>query len=114
MIQVTMNLVDDWVNTVKEVLKGTVGYVEEEATAQQLAYRYYQLSLPEAEAATETAHTLERLKNIEQTIKDNMDAIIIPDIRKRTNYEGNEFHFCWVYQQGEHIVEMNSQYRIPL
>lgn len=114
MYKVTMNLVNDWTKTVKEVLEGSGIPVEKEDDAAALTALYYLQTMPEQQAKAEADHTLQRLREMEATIREHLDSTIVPDIRKRTGYEGMSFHFCWVYNQGEHIVELESEYRIPL
>ena len=55
-----------------------------------------------------------RLKELQKKLLDNLEAVIVPDIRRLTDYRGDRFEFQWVYNQGEHLVEKNSRYRIPL
>lgn len=114
MYEITMNLVDDWVNTVKEVLRGAGYDLEEGLPTDEIALRYFLHSQPEDVARSLAADTVGKLKEMEEIIISHMDSTIVPDIRTRTKYEGNAFHFCWVYNQGEHIIELNSEYRIPL
>ena len=114
MYEITMDLVTDWVNTVKEVLQGAGYPLEDGLPAEEIALRYFLHSQPEETAQTLAVDTLRKLKEMEEIIISHMDSTIVPDIRTRTKYVGNEFHFCWVYNQGEHIIELNSEYRIPI
>ncbi len=114
MYEITMNLVDDWVNTVKEVLRGAGYALEEDLSVDEIALRYFLHSQSEDTARQLAADTIGKLKEMEEIIISHMDSTIVPDIRTRTQYKGNAFHFCWVYNQGEHIIELNSEYRIPL
>jgi len=114
MYEITMDLTSDWIKTVKEVLRGAGYEMEEGLAAKEVAEHYFRLSLPDDKAAELAAETLRRLKEMESIIIGHMDSTIVPDIRQRTKYEGNAFHFSWVYQQGEHIIELNSEYRIPI
>lgn len=114
MYDIKMDLVADWISIVKEVFRGAGIVLEDGLTEEDIAQIYFLQSMPEEEALPLAAETLARLKEMESIIVSNMDTVIVPDIRQRTNYEGNAFHFSWVFDQGEHIIETNSEYRIPL
>lgn len=114
MYDIKIDLVADWISIVKEVFRGGGIVLEDGLTEDDIAEIYFLQSLPEEEAIPLAKETLHRLKEMEQTIINNMDTLIIPDIRTRTGYEGNSFHFSWAYDQGEHIIETCSEYRIPL
>lgn len=114
MHEIEMDLVGDWISIVKEVFRGSGIVLEDELTTEDIAEIYFLQSLPEAEALPLAHETLKRLKEMEEIITANMDTVILPDIRTRTGYTGNQFHFSWVFDQGEHIVETYSEYRIPL
>lgn len=114
MYEVTMDLAGDWVKTVKEILQSAGDQLVEEVTNEELSIRYFRLTMSAEQAETAARDTLMRFRDMEKVINNNLETTIVPDIRKRTNYDGNQFHFCWVYNQGEHIVELNSEYRIPL
>lgn len=114
MVKVTMDLVADWVSIVKEVFRGSGIVLEDGLTDDDIAQIYFLQSLPDDEALQLAEETIKRLRDMEAIIYENMDHVIIPDIRNRTQYQGDEFHFSWVYEQGEHIVETYSEYRIPL
>ncbi|WP_127530473.1 hypothetical protein [Paenibacillus kobensis] len=113
--EVTIDLYRDWLNTVKEVFRGSGVEFTESVTDDDLAIAYFeQTSKSEEEAEKLSVDNEQRLFAIQQTILERLEDVIVPDIRKRTGYEGNQFHFQWVFQQGEHIVEQCSKYRIPL
>jgi len=114
MYDIKMDLVADWISIVKEVFRGAGIVLEDGLTEEDIAQIYFLQSLPEEEALPLASETLARLKEMENIIVSNMDTVIVPDIRQRTGYEGNAFHFSWVFDQGEHIIETNSEYRIPL
>ncbi|RIX60383.1 hypothetical protein D3P08_02125 [Paenibacillus nanensis] len=114
MYEITMDLVADWVNTVKEVLRGSGYPLEDGLPNEEIALRYFLHSQPEERAQELATDTLGKLREMEEIIISHMDSTIVPDIRMRTKYQGNAFHFSWVYNQGEHIIELNSEYRIPL
>lgn len=114
MYQIQMDLVADWVSIVKEVFKGSGIVLEDGLTDEDVAQIYFLQSLPEEQAIPLADETLKKLKEMESIIINNMESVIVPDIRNRTNYEGDKFHFSWVYDQGEHIIETYSEYRIPL
>lgn len=112
---VRMDLYRDWLNTVQEVFQGSGSPLPEDLTDEEIAIAYFLQTAPSEEAAEQLAESNEkRLRTMQQTILDRLDDVIVPDIRHRTGYEGTQFHFQWVYQQGENIVENRSQYRIPL
>lgn len=114
MYDIKMDLVTDWINVVKEVFRGSGIVLEEGLTVEDIAEIYFLQSEPEETAIPLAKETLRRLREMEDTIKNNMATVIVPDIRKRTGYQGNSFHFSWVYDRGEHIIESLSEYRIPL
>lgn len=114
MYEITMDLTSDWIKTVKEVLRGSGYTVEDDSSHEDIALRYFLHSQPQDAAQKLAADTLGKLKEMEEIIISHMDSTIVPDIRSRTRYEGDAFHFCWVYNEGEHIIELNSEYRIPL
>lgn len=114
MYDITMDLTGDWIRTVKEIVQSAGESLEGEHSEKELALRYFQLTMSAEEAEAAANAALLRLQELEIIIRNNLEATILPDIRKRTSYEGNAFHFCWVYNQGEHIVELKSEYRIPL
>jgi hypothetical protein len=110
-----MDLYRDWLNIVQEVFKGSGSPLPDDLTDEEVAIAYFLQTAPSEQAAGQLAESNEqRLRSMQQTILDRLDDVIAPDIKKRTGYEGTQFHFQWVYQQGEHIVENRSQYRIPL
>ncbi len=111
---VMMDLVADWAKTAKEVLEGAGALPADDSSSEEIALAYFRISLEEEEAQAAVQDTLARLAQMEDTIYEHLSSVIVPDIRQRTKYEGNEFHFCWVFNQGEHIVELKSEYRIPL
>jgi hypothetical protein len=114
MYEITMDLTSDWIKTVREVLRGAGYELEEGLPAGEIAEHYFRLSLPDDKAAELAEETMRRLKEMESIIIEHMNTTIVPDIRQRTKYQGDVFHFSWVYNQGEHIVELNSEYRIPI
>ncbi|GFN31734.1 hypothetical protein [Paenibacillus xylaniclasticus] len=112
---VKIDLYRDWLNTVKEVFRGSGVELPEAVTDDELALAYFEQTAKSVEEAErQSVDNEQRLYAIQQKIIERLDDVIVPDIRKRTGYEGNQFHFQWVYQQGEHIVEHHSKYRIPL
>jgi hypothetical protein len=115
MANVTIDLYADWLNTVKEVFRGSGFPLPDDLSEQEIGLAYYiQTAVSENDAETLRAANEKRLRDIERTIQDNLETIIVPDIRKRTGYSENRFKFKWVYAGGEHIVEECSSYRIPL
>ena len=114
MYDIEMDLVADWISVVKEVFRGGGIVLEDGLTVEDIAQIYFLQSLPEEEANALAHETLQKLQDMEQVIQTHLETTIVPDIRQRTNYEGNKFHFSWIFDQGEHIVETYSEYRIPL
>ncbi|MBH5318884.1 hypothetical protein I6N90_13855 [Paenibacillus sp. GSMTC-2017] len=114
MYEITIDLVNDWINTVKEVLRGSGYTLEDGLTNEEIALRYFLHSQPEEQALELATDTMNRLREMQEIVISHIESTIVPDIRSRTKYEGNVFQFNWVYDQGEHIVELNSEYRIPL
>lgn len=114
MYDIVMDLKNDWAKTAMEVLRGAGSDTEEGQSFEEIAGLYFRLSQPEEQAAALVGETVRRLEEMERIIYSHIEDTIVPDIRQRTRYEGNNFHFCWVFNEGEHIVELNSEYRIPL
>ena len=114
MYEIEMDLVADWISIVKEVFRGGGIVLEDGLTVEDIAQIYFMQSLPDEEAIALAHETLQKLQDMEQVIQAHLETTIVPDIRQRTSYEGNTFHFSWVFDQGEHIVETHSEYRIPL
>lgn len=114
MYEVTIDLYRDWIETVKEIFRGSGHPLPDEWTFTQIAEAYYKLSWPADQVPGLAADNEKRLQEIQRTIESNLDQVIVPDIRKRTGYDGQRFKFKWIYQQGEHIIEEYSEYRIPL
>lgn len=114
MYEIAIDLVTDWVNTVKEVLNGSGYTLEEGLSNEEIAVHYFLHSQSDDVAQALAMDTLRKLREMEEIIIGHMDSTIVPDIRSRTKYQGNAFHFSWVYNEGEHIIELNSEYRIPL
>ncbi|MNG15818.1 hypothetical protein D3C84_996700 [compost metagenome] len=113
--EVSINLYKDWLDTVKEVFRGSGMLETLTLPDDEIALAYFlQTASDEAEAEQQRIANEERLNTIEQTIRTHLGDVIVPDIRKRTGYEGHTFEFNWVFNQGEHIVEHRSSYRIPL
>lgn len=114
MYEVTMDLTADWLKTVREIVRSIGDAQLGEAADEELAIHYFQLTMPAEQAQAAAKDALLRLREMDAMIRSHLESTIVPDIRKRTGYKGNKFHFCWVYNQGEHIVELESEYRIPL
>ncbi|MHA7966297.1 hypothetical protein ACX93W_19410 [Paenibacillus sp. CAU 1782] len=114
MYEISMDLKSDWAKTALEVLRGAGSAIDDNAGFQETALNYFLLTMPQEQAEAMTDETGRRLEEMENIVISHMQDTIVPDIRERTRYTGNTFHFCWVYNQGEHIVELNSEYRIPL
>ncbi|MFS0726069.1 hypothetical protein [Paenibacillus sp. 1P07SE] len=113
--EVTIDLYRDWVDTAREVFRGSGHPLEPHLTDDEIAYQYYRLQTEtEEEAETMSRQNRERIEGLQQTIMEHLESAIIPDIRARTGYQGDQFIFRWVYASGEHIIEEHSEYRIPL
>jgi hypothetical protein len=115
MIDIQMDLYRDWLNTVKEIFRGSGHPLSEHIDDKETALTYFmQTAKTELEAEQLRTSNEERLLGLQKVIADNFEAVILPDIRSRTGYLGDRFSFKWVYKKGEHIVEEHSLYRIPL
>ncbi|MFX3635080.1 MAG: hypothetical protein ACE3L7_19080 [Candidatus Pristimantibacillus sp.] len=115
MYEITMDLLRDWNETVKEVFRGSGVPLRDDMSDEEIGISYFmQTASTEEEALRMHKSNEERIRGLQQTITGNFEAVILPDIRSRTRYEGNQFSFQWVYNNGEHIVEEYSSYRIPL
>lgn len=115
MYEIDIHLYQDWLGTVRQIFVGSGQPLPAEASDKQVGLAYYIQNASDLEEAEQLrAANEERLQQMEQTIRDNLERVIVPDIRQRTGYEGHQFCFRWVYSQGEHIVEEHSQYRISL
>ncbi|MFD0714804.1 hypothetical protein [Paenibacillus sp. GCM10027626] len=114
MIELSMDLYRDWIDTARVVFRGSNNPLPEEWSDQEVAEMYFRQTFPEEEAVAQAAANEQRIRGLEQTIELNLETVIIPDIRARTGYKGNRFQFRWVYNQGEHLIETHSQYRVPL
>ena len=113
--EVIVHLYKDWVDTAREVFRGSGHPLEPHLTDDEIAYQYFRLQEETDEAAEDMSQrNRERIEGLERTILENLDSAIIPDIRARTGYQGHQFIFRWVYSSGEHIIEEHSEYRIPL
>ncbi|MDQ8737322.1 hypothetical protein [Paenibacillus sp. LHD-38] len=110
-----INLYQDWIDTVKEIFRGSGVPFHEGISDSEVALAYFmQTAQSTEEAETLQEQNRERLDSLQQIILENFQTVILPDIRARTNYLGDDFVFKWVYNKGEHIVEQHSSYRIPL
>lgn len=112
---IRMDLLNDWKETVKEIFRGSGYPLPEEMSDREIGIAYF-MQTAESEEQAERLHLNNeaRLSGMESTIREHFETVILPDIRKRTGYEGSSFSFKWVYMQGEHIVEEHSAYRIPI
>ncbi|MBD2872515.1 hypothetical protein [Paenibacillus arenilitoris] len=115
MTNITIALYRDWIDTVKEVFRGSGRPLPVQISDGDAALAYFlQTAASEDEAGRLRDENEERLARYERIILDNFETVILPDIRSRTGYEGDRFSFKWVYNMGEHIIEEHSSYRIPL
>jgi hypothetical protein len=112
--EVTIDLYKDWIHTIKDYFKMKGQPLPEDLSADEMSLRYFEQHASSEEAKVLSKQNKERFQTLEQQILQNLEAIIVPDIRKRTGYQGHELKFSWVYNQGEHIIEHCSEYRIPL
>ncbi|WP_010273170.1 hypothetical protein [Paenibacillus senegalensis] len=114
-MEIEMDLYKDWLNTVREIFRGSDIPLPEHWDDAQIGKAYYMQTSSSEQMAEERRDANEaRIRHLQQTLLENMEQIVLPDIRSRTGYSGNRLRFRWVYAQGEHIVEEYSQYRIPL
>ena len=112
---IKMDLFADWIETVKQIFRGSGHPFEPGTPDEVIGQTYYrQTSESDEEAVQRHEANVARLQEMERKIRDNLESLIAPDIRKRTGYEGDSFEFKWIYLQGEKIVELNSEYMIPL
>lgn len=115
MAAIQMDLYRDWIDTVKEVFRGSGHPLPDGIGDSEAALAYFlQTAKNEDEARARSIQNEERLKELQSIMLTNFESVILPDIRSRTGYTGSEFAFKWVYHQGEHIIEEHSSYRIPL
>ncbi|ACS99949.1 hypothetical protein [Paenibacillus sp. JDR-2] len=115
MYDITIDLYRNWIDTVKEVFRGSGNPIPGNASDSEVAILYFRQTVQSDEEAAAQQHANEeRLQGMQQAIMNNFESVILPDIRKRTRYEGNRFCFQWVYNNGEHIIEEYSSYRIPV
>ncbi|MGG1313295.1 MULTISPECIES: hypothetical protein [Cohnella] len=115
MVNVTIDLYQDWLRTVREVFRGSGAPLPNEMTDEEVGRAYYlQTSESEEQAEERRAANERRFSEMQRILLENLETVIVPDIRKRTGYEGERFHFRWVYMQGENIIEEFSEYWIPL
>lgn len=114
MQQVTINLWADWIATVREVFQGSGYTIPEHYSDDDVSVLYFRQTHEDDAAQEQHVTNRARLEHLQETILANLDGVIVPDIQLRTGYMGDCFEFKWVYQQGEHIVEQQSKYRIPL
>lgn len=115
MATIQIQLYEDWLRTVRTMFSGSGQPLPEDLEDHQVALAYFlQTASGEKEAREQAEANERRLYTLQQTIEENFEQVIKPDIRLRTGYAEDRFRFEWVYQQGEHIVERYSSYRIPL
>ncbi|WP_424768994.1 hypothetical protein [Paenibacillus sp. sgz302251] len=115
MTNIQINLYKDWIDTVKEVFRGSGHPLPESISDSEAALAYFlQTTAAEGEAKQQRDANEARLAELQAIILTNFETIILHDIRSRTSYLGDQFSFKWVFQGGEHIIEEYSSYRIPL
>ncbi|MBJ6363738.1 hypothetical protein ACFOQM_21150 [Paenibacillus sp. GCM10012307] len=114
-LELYIHLYQDWLATVKEIFAGSGQPLPDHATDKQVGLAYYIQNAADLEEAERLrASNEERLNEIERTIRANFEQVILPDILRQTRYAGDVFRFKWVFNQGEHIIEECSEYRISL
>ncbi|WP_028611352.1 hypothetical protein [Paenibacillus harenae] len=115
MTNIQIHLYKDWIDTVKEIFRGSGHPLPEDIDDSDAALAYFMLTAAsEDEALKQRTANEERLMQLQRTILVNLDSVIWPDIRCKTGYAGDRLSFKWVYHKGEHIIEEQSSYRIPL
>lgn len=113
--EIEIDLMKDWMDTVREIFRGSGYPLPPELSDREIGVAYFmQTAGSEEEAVRKHEENEARLTGMQATIRDHFESVILPDIRKRTGYEGDSFSFKWVFMQGEHIIEEKSSYRIPL
>ncbi|OBZ16557.1 MULTISPECIES: hypothetical protein [Bacillales] len=113
--EIEINLYKDWIDTVKEVFRGSGHPLPDSISDREAAFAYFsQTAQSDEEAEQRLEANEERLSSMEQIILEHFETVIAPDIRSKTGYTGDRFTFQWLYNQGEHVVEKHSSYRIPL
>lgn len=111
---VTIDLYQDWVDHVIKLFHHQRQQLSSDLLPDEIALRFFLQTSPSEQAETRRDENKHRLQEIQHMILQNMDEVIVPDIRKRTGYKDDRFVFKWVYYEGEHIIEECSEYRIPL
>ncbi|WP_223285166.1 hypothetical protein [Paenibacillus sp. PL91] len=113
--EIEMDLYKDWIDTVKEVFRGSGHPLPDLVSDRDAAFAYFaQTAQSDEEAEQQLEANEERLSSMQQIILDHFETVILPDIRSKTGYTGDRFKFQWLYNKGEHVVEQHSSYRIPL
>ena len=113
--EIEIDLYKDWIDTVKEVFRGSGHPLPDTISDWEAAFAYFsQTAQTDEEAEQKLEANEERLTRMQQIILDHFEDVILPDIRRRTGYSGSRFVFKWLYNKGEHVIEQHSSYRIPL
>ena len=87
--EITINLYADWLETVKQVFRGSGQPLPEDLTPDQVALAYFLQTAPSKEEALRQRDANEaRLTDMQQKLLDNFEAVVLPDLRGRTGYEG--------------------------
>lgn len=111
---ISIDLYADWIKTVRDLFRMNGQELPDDISHEEVSLRYF-LQNSKAEQAEEASRdNKQRFEDLQQKLLDHMESVIVPDIRKRTGYQGDSFQFHWVYYEGEHIIEQCSEYRIPL
>ncbi|MFF2091128.1 hypothetical protein [Paenibacillus sp. NPDC058174] len=115
MLELAIDLYRDWNDTVKEIFRGSGYPLPDGLSDKEIGIAYF-MQTAQTEEEAEKLHEAneQRIRGLQQTIQNNFEPIILPDIQSRTGYTGTSFSFKWVYNNGEHIIEEHSAYRIPL
>jgi hypothetical protein len=100
MNQIHMNLYKDWLLTVRDVFRGSGQPLPDDMEDDEVALQYFLQNAPYEEARLQRDLNIERFRVIQETMQNHMESLIIPDIRTRTGYTGDQFAFHWVYAQG--------------
>ena len=115
-MEINIHLYQDWLDAVKQIFLGSGAPLPASLSDEEIGLAYYiQTSSSEQEAEERRSANEQRIKQLQQTLLDNLESMIIPDIVSKTSYSGQQLHFRWVFAQGgEHIIEEYSEYRISL
>lgn len=83
-MKVEMDLYNDWIETVKEIFRGSGAPLPQDWSAEEVGREYYlQTSSSEEEAEERRKANEQRLTDMQRTLLDNMETVVVPDIREK-------------------------------